>query len=82
MKTEGIPPHVSLGIEEWKGMAKSMRGRNCNQCFNCHLVLQLKATPPFCLALVYLERGAASNSQQSGGYSVSTKVAQRTCLLC
>lgn len=53
-----------------------MRGGNCPQCFSCHLVPQLKATPPFCLALVLLEREVASNSQQSAGCSVSTKVTQ------
>lgn len=82
MKTEGIPPPVSLGIKEWKGKAKPVRGGKCHQYLNCHLVLQLKATPPFRSALVCLERGVASCSQQSGGCSVSTKVTQRICLLC
>lgn len=82
MKIEGIPPYASLGIKEWKGKAKPIRGGNCHQHSNCHLVLQLKATPPSCLALVLLEREVANSSQQSGGCSVSTKVTQRTCLLC
>lgn len=59
-----------------------MRGGNWHQGFNCHLVLQLKASPSFCLALVLLEREVASSSQQSAGCSVSTKVTQRTCLPC
>lgn len=29
MKIEGIPPYASLGIKEWKGKAKPMRGGNC-----------------------------------------------------
>lgn len=73
MKTEGIPPHAPLGIKEWKVKAKPMRGGNCHQCFNCHLVPQLKAVPPFCLALVFLEREVASSRQWSGRCSVSTK---------